>query len=291
MKVCGFSFIRNAVKFDYPVVESIRSILPVCDAFIVAVGQSDDGTLDLIRSIDPKVQVIETTWDESLRHGGRAFAVETDKAFQAIPPEFDWAFYLQGDEVVHEKYLPGIRTAMEANLNKRHVDGLLFNYTHFFGSYDFVGQKYSWYRREVRIIRNRKDIFSYKDAQGFRKLPNRKLDVRLIDAHIYHYGWTRDPDALQKKVESSARFYRDDMWLKRFFVKENTYAYSEKEEPIRPFDGTHPAVMSERIKRKNWKYEPDTGLRYVSLKDRIKRVIGNLTGWYPGEYRNYRMLR
>jgi glycosyltransferase involved in cell wall biosynthesis len=291
MKVCGFSFIRNAVKFDYPIVEAIRSILPVCDAVIVAVGNSDDGTLQLIRSIDPKIQVLETTWDENLRRGGEAFAVETDKAFQAIPREFDWAFYIQGDEVVHEKYLPVIRQAMADNLDDTRVEGLLFNYLHFFGSYDFIGQKYSWYRREIRVVRNRKDIFSYRDAQGFRKKPNAKLRVRLIDAYIYHYGWTRDPDALQKKVESSVRYYHDDSWLKKFFTREDTYEYSEKSEPIGPFEGTHPAVMKERILRKNWKFEPDLSLRYGSAKDRVKRVIGNLSGWYPGEYRNYKLLR
>jgi hypothetical protein len=291
MKVCGFSFIRNAVKFDYPIVEAIRSILPLCDAFVVAVGNSDDGTLELIRNIDPKVRVLETTWDETLRKGGQAFAVETDKAFQAIPAEYDWAFYIQGDEVVHEKYLPVIRKGMVDNLGDKRVDGLLFNYLHFFGSYDFVGKKYSWYRREIRIVRNRKDIFSYRDAQGFRKLPNKKLNVRLIDAYVYHYGWTRDPDALQKKVESSVRYYHDDSWLKSFFVKEDTYAYAEKDEPIKPFEGTHPAIMKERIARKNWKFEPDFSLRYGSIKDWFKRMVGDLTGWYPGEYRNYRLIR
>ncbi|MEJ0030803.1 MAG: hypothetical protein WDO15_10740 [Bacteroidota bacterium] len=84
MKVCGFSFLKNAVKFDYPAAEAIRSILPVCDHFIVAVGDCDDGTAEMVRNIDPKVQVIRTVWDEGFREGGRVLALETDKAFQAI---------------------------------------------------------------------------------------------------------------------------------------------------------------------------------------------------------------
>jgi hypothetical protein len=291
MKVCGFSFIRNAVKFDYPVVEAIRSVLPLCDKFVVAVGQSDDGTREMIISIDPKIQVVDTVWDDALREGGRVLALETDKAFQAISDEYDWAVYIQGDEVVHEQYLPAVRTAMAQYLDDPRVEGLLFKYLHFFGSYDFVGQQYSWYRREIRVVRNRKDIFSYRDAQGFRKRPNDKLHVKLIDAYVYHYGWTREPDALQRKVTSMIRLYHDDSWLKKFFRNENTYNYSEKIEPIKPFDGTHPAVMHERIRRKNWKYEPDLSLQYSSAKDRVKRVLGNLTGWYPGEYKNYKMLR
>ena len=61
MKVTGFSFIRNAVQFDYPIVEAIRSVLPLCDDFVIAVGKSDDTTLELVKSIDPdKIKIIET---------------------------------------------------------------------------------------------------------------------------------------------------------------------------------------------------------------------------------------
>jgi hypothetical protein len=291
MKVCGFTFIRNAVKFDYPVIEAIRSILPLCDGFVVAVGKSDDGTLELIRSIDPSITIVPTTWDDSLKQGGAVFADETNKAFKAIPAGYDWAFYIQGDEVVHESYLPAIRAAMFSNLNNAGIDGLLLNYVHFYGSYDFVGQKYSWYRREVRIVRNRKDIFSYKDAQGFRKKPNEKLRVKLVDAYVYHYGWTRDPSALQKKVASSIHYYGPDSALSRGYVEGSEYEYDGHPEPLKRFEGTHPALMRERILRKNWKYNPDLSLKYVSFKDRLKRVVGKLTGWYPGEYKNYVLVR
>ena len=57
MKVSGFTFVRDAAKYDYPVVESIRSILPVADKFIVNIGQRNDGTLELIRSIGGPISV------------------------------------------------------------------------------------------------------------------------------------------------------------------------------------------------------------------------------------------
>ena len=147
MKVSGFTFIRNATKFDYPVVEAIKSILPICDNFVVAVGNSDDNTLDLIQSIDKqKIRIIETIWDDSLemKKGGKVFARETDKAFQAISMESDWAFYIQGDEVVHEKYLDSIYSSMEKWKDDKKVDGLLFNYLHFYGSYDYTGLSPKW---------------------------------------------------------------------------------------------------------------------------------------------------
>ena len=172
MKVSGFTFIRNAVKYDFPVVEAIISILPVCDDFYVAVGRSDDNTLELIQGIDKnKIRIIETVWDDApaTNSGARVFALETDKAFQAIPKDSDWAFYIQGDEVVHEKYLGNIRSAMERYQNDQKVEGLLFNYLHFYGSYDYIGISPKWYRNEIRVIKNDKSIYSFRDAQGFRK--------------------------------------------------------------------------------------------------------------------------
>ena len=132
MKVSGFSFIRNAIKLDYPIVEAITSILPICDEFVIAVGKSEDDTLALIQSINsPKIKIIETIWDEALREGGRVLASETDKAFSHISPDSDWAFYIQGDEVVHEDYLPLIKKLMEKWKDDLNVEGLLFNYKHF----------------------------------------------------------------------------------------------------------------------------------------------------------------
>jgi hypothetical protein len=290
MKVCGFTFVRNGVKFDYPVVEAIHSILPVCDSFVVAVGNSDDDTLQLIRNIkSPKIRIIETVWDDSLREGGRVLAVETDKAFQVITEEYDWAFYLQADEVVHERSLPTIKKAMEENLNNDQVEGLLFNYFHFYGSYDYVGQAYSWCRREIRVIRNRKDIFSYRDAQGFRKKPNEKLKVKLIDADVYHYSWVRDPRALQAKLETFHRFWHDDQWIEKTMVKAEEFDYGDTEE-LALFKGTHPAVMKDRIARQSWEYSNDLSRKPSSLKYKFKKAIEQLTGWRVGEYRNYKLF-
>lgn len=286
MRVCGFSFIRNGMKFDYPFREALLSIVPICDEIFVAVGNSEDDTLNTVRSLHPKIKVIETVWDDSIKTGGKVLAVETDKAFQAIPAMYDWAFYIQGDEVLHEKYIPVVKRALEENLNEKNVDGLLFNYLHFFGSYDYVGAKLSWYRREVRVVRNNKKIYSYRDAQGFRKDNNIKLDTKLIDAWIYHYGWVRTPQAMLSKIKSSKQLYCGDD-----ATRDVEFEYSESHEPVVRFDGTHPLLMNDRIQQKNWNFIPNENLQTLSLKNKIRRMIANLTGWIPGEYRNYRLVK
>ncbi|MET0299701.1 MAG: glycosyltransferase family 2 protein, partial [Flavitalea sp.] len=192
MKISGFTIIKNALKNDYPIVEAIASILPVVDEMVVAVGDSEDDTENLIRQIgSPKIRIVQSTWDvQHNNKGGTILAVETNKAFDHISPDSDWAFYIQGDEILHEKYHDVIRATAERYKDDEKVDGLLFRYLHFFGTYDYVGDSRRWYHKEVRIIRNDKSITAYRDAQGFRR-KGEKINVKPIDAYMYHYGWVK----------------------------------------------------------------------------------------------------
>ncbi len=290
MKVTGFTFIRNAIKLDYPIVEAIKSILPICSDFVVAVGNSEDITLQLIKSIDPnKIRIIETIWDDTLRENGAVLALETNKAFHAISNESDWAFYIQGDEVIHEKYLPTIQSAMIAFKDRKEIDGLLFNYHHFYGSYDYIGASSKWYREEIRIIKNDKSIYSYKDAQGFRKVDNQKLKVKLIDAYIYHYGWVKPPEIQREKMKSSINFWGEGKDVDKIKEVLENFDYSEIDS-LKLFHGTHPAVMQARIDSVNWMFDYDIREKKLSFKNQVKMAIENLTGYRIGEYRNYRLL-
>jgi glycosyltransferase involved in cell wall biosynthesis len=292
MKVCGFAIIRNAVKLDYPVVEAIRSILPLCDEVVVAVGNSEDNTIDVVRNIDlKKIRVVETVWDDVQREGGRVLALETDKAFAAVSSDADWCFYIQADEVLHEKYIPVVRKAMQTWLNDPRVEGLLFNYRHFYGSYDYVGDSWKWYRREIRIVRNDKAIFSYRDAQGFRKRPNEKLRVKLMNAEIYHYGWVREPKAMRRKQKAFSQLYHNDQWLEENIPQEEDFDYGGIDS-LAKFDGTHPEVMQARIRRLNWVFDHDLSKNRLSFREQLKRVASRLMlGYRLGEYRNYKLVK
>lgn len=290
MKVTGFTFIRDAVKYDYPVAEAIRSILPVCDDFVVAVGDSDDNTEEVVRNIDKnKIIIVNTTWDDSpeMKTGGKVFAAETNKAFQAVPPDSDWAFYIQGDEVIHEKYLETIHSSMEKWKDNENVDGLLFNYLHFYGSYDYIGISPKWYRNEIRVIRNDKSIYSFRDAQGFRKGENWKLNVKPVDALVYHYGWVKEPEVMMRKVRNALAYY-EDMERTKKLGKSNAWDYSAVD-ALSLFEGTHPKVMEEHIKRKNWTFSHDISFNRLSAKYRgkifLKRYLGIDTF-----YKNYKII-
>jgi hypothetical protein len=169
------------------------------------------------------------------------------------------------------------------------VEGLLFNYEHFYGSYDYLGDSWQWYRREIRIIKNNKKIFSYRDAQGFRKRPNEKLNVKLIEASIYHYGWVKDPRTMQKKVEGYFKYYYTDDQIKANVVLADEYDFG-KIDSLSLFTDTHPTVMTKRINRLNWKFNHDISRKNLKTKEKLKRFIKKLTGIRIGEYQNYKII-
>lgn len=289
MKVSGFTFIRNAILLDYPVEASIRSILPLCDEVVVAVGNSTDDTLALIQSIDPKVKVIESIWDDSLRANGAVLAVETDKALAAISPDSDWAFYIQGDEVIHEQDHPAILKAMQQYLQDNEVDGLLFDYLHFYGSYDFVGVSNNWYKKEIRVIKPNRGIYSYRDAQGFRKSPDQKLKVAPAHARVFHYGWVKDPGAMQRKQEQFHRLWHDDAWVNKNVKVAEQFDYEDHIHQLARFQGTHPLCVQDRIAQRNWVFQTDITRHKKRLKNILKDWLKKIG--IDTHYANYTLIR
>ena len=290
MFVSGFTFINQAVRFDYPILEAIESIMPLCDEVIVAVGDGADGTRELIESLDsPKIRIVDTVWDPELREGGKVLAAETDKAYAQISPKADWAVYIQGDEVMHEEDLPRIRAAMSAHLDDLEVDGLLFKYRHFYGSYDYVGASDRWYAHEVRVIRALPSVRSFRDAQGFRIRNNQLVKVVAVDAYIYHYGWVKPPKVMQEKRVQFNKLWHDDNWVQEHVVGPEAFDYAGHIRSLNRFEGSHPAVMEPRLRAMNWSFSFDPTQNRWTFKERLKGLAKKL-GFNPN-YANYILLK
>ena len=287
MKIAGFTIIRNAIKFDYPVVEAINSILSICDKFYVGVGNSEDETRKLIENINSdKIIIIDTVWDDSLRTGGKILSIETNKIFDAIPAEFDWCFYIQSDECVHEDDLPKLKNAMEEFKTNQNVDGLLFEYKHFYGQYNYIGIGRRWYKHEIRIIKNNKKIRSYKDAQGFRTIEGKKLRVKKSNAFIYHYGWVKPPKAQQAKQANFHKMWHNDEWMKSNIPNTEEFDYSNID-LLDIYKGTHPKIFQDRIAKANWKFVYNKNKVKTSLKYKFLFWVEKYTGLRIGENKNY----
>ena len=265
MKISGFSFGRNTSKLYYPIKESILSILPICDEFIFVLGKGDDddNTLEILESIDsPKLKIIHTEWDTEKYPNGTENAHQTDIAISHCTG--DWLFYVQADEVVHEKYLDLIKSRCQELLTNDAVEGLLFKYRHFFGDYNHYINHHGWYQNEIRIIKNKPDIHSFESAQSFRRIPDfdgksyrkhegtYRLNVATLDAYIYHYGWVRPPKYMQSKKKALDSIHKGDAKANKTYeglVAEFDYG------PLKglpKFDGTHPAVMQDKMKDFDW---------------------------------------
>jgi hypothetical protein len=278
MKVSGFTIVRNASKYNYPVLESIRSILPICDEFIVNVGDSEDNTLDLIRSLnDPKIRIIQTRWD--MNEGATVLSRQTNIALAEC--KGSWAFYLQSDEVIHEKDLPRIRRAMERYVDSD-VDALRFYWFHFYGSYYRYRIDRGWYQKQDRIIRNNGKVESFGDAYAFQRKDGSDIRRKSTGAYLYHYGWVQPEDLMAQRRKNA-----EDIGFVRLQDNERGREYSFGDLNRFPvYYGTHPQRMHKRIaehslsqndfqeiRKKYWWYPPfvlkiryKTGLR---VKEKI----------------------
>lgn len=266
LKISGFSFMRNTDKLYYPLAESIQSILPIVDEFIIALGKGDedDRTEQIILSLNSdKIKIIHTEWNLGNHQGGTEYAKQTDIAKAACSG--DWLFYIQSDEVIHERYLETIQKYCAYYIDKPEVEGFAFHYKHFFGDYDHYVECHSWYAEEIRIVRNNPFIHSWKDAQSFRiiheaevqnyyqKKNTRRLKAVLIPAEVYHYGWVRPPQSMQSKSLVMDKAYHDPAKVDReYSIKSLYYDYGDMQ-ALEIFNDTHPKVMQSFITKFNWK--------------------------------------
>lgn len=265
MRISGFSMGKNVVKLYYPIKEAIMSVLPIVDEFVFALGKGDDDdtTLEELSKINsPKLKIVYTEWDTVKYPHGAVNAQQTDIAKSHCTG--DWLLYVQADEVVHERYLPLIYQRCEQLLHHEAVEGLLFDYKHFWGDYKHYHVSHGWYKQEIRIIRNRPDIHSWKDAQSFRKIPDFdgqdyylqegtfKLGVAKVAAEIYHYGWVRPPRLMNTKRKSMETIYKGAEAAEKQLQHEGPLFDYGNLGLLPIFKDTHPAVMEEFISRFNW---------------------------------------
>lgn len=313
MKISGFGFVRNGQKLYYPIVESILSILPICDEFVIAVGEGDkdDNTREAIAAIgDKKIKIIDTIWEDKYFKKGIINSIQTDIAKNSCSG--DWLFYLQADEVVHENYLQIIVRRCQELVDKKNVEGLLFNYKHFWGDYDHYHAGHGWYPYEIRIIRNMPTIHSWQSAQSFRHLDpydnprqeygTKKLKVAKVDATIYHYGWVRPPHLMQNKCRALNTVHWGRKTADEFYKNVPPYFDYGPLDRLGDFKGTHPAVMKDRIAAMDWNAKlqysgkPNSHRlphKHERLKYRFLSFLEKylLFGKHIGTFKNYILLK
>ena len=299
MKIGAFTYVRNGIQFLYPFIESIQSVLPIVDDFVVVVGDSTDGTREAILALQSqKIRIVDTVWDMSLRTGGQLFANQANAGLDAV--KGDWLIHIQADEVIHEKDVLKLKEHIVRYDRHPRVEGLLFPFLNFRGDYDHIHTGRCVHRHEIRAVRRNPLVRSYRDSQGFRKYSSlenfasgekgEKLSVVKIDIPVFHYSYVRPPKKMKLKSEFFSRFYNSDEAVQQVYSEMEEFEYNDVDH-LERFRGTHPASMQPWIKRKDWNFKYDPSKARVKWRHRLLNAIERLTGWRIGEYRNYRLLK
>ncbi len=288
--ISGFTFIKHGLDLGYPIRESIESIEPLCDEVVVNVGfddpelKKDDGTWEYLNDHfqHEKVRFIKSWWDPKLRKDGLILSQQTNIALNACKGRY--CQYIQGDEALHEDDLSIIHNNVMEMEKDKSIDGLVFDYIHFYGNVDVQLYTRRIYRQEMRLIRNFKDIMSWKDAQGFRYKNENKIPCKKIDARVFHYGWARKEQVMATKVKAMDKLYHENPDQQDFTYKRMW--------GLRKFNQTHPSVMEEWTS----KHKNDLDIMSLPLEFKLKDlnlVVSdaweNLTGHRLGEYKNFKL--
>jgi len=275
MKISAFTFIKNGAIYNYPFLESIHSVLPIIDEFVINVGEGEDNTLELIKEINsPKIRIIQSKWNDNMRH--RGFVYGQQKTIAQFNCTGDWAFYLEGDEIVHEDDLQKIQDACKKHLNDEGVEALTFDYLHFYGNANSYLDSPGWYRREARIIKN--SIRSYAPGGLYWHVLTKKTKIcrypyaAHTGAKIYHYGWVRNEEQMNRKSEK----------VQKYWNKTHTKIdYKDIDQKIiKEFTETHPQTIQDWLPKEKGLYQanPDHQLTKREKKHRIMLKIEKMFG-------------
>ena len=265
MKVSGFTFIKNGQILGYPFLQSIQSILPIVDEFVINVGESEDDTLALIQSIESdKIRIIQSKWNDSMQDRGYVYGQQ--KMIAQFNCTGDWAFYVEGDEVYHEDDLDKIKASMQTHVDNPNIEALIFDFYHFYGNANSYLDSPGWYRSEARIIKN--SVRSYApDGLFWLVLESNKKGrypwAKHTGVNCYHYGWVRSEDEMNLKSEKVKKYWGS---------KHVKIDYSQMDlSIIKKFSGTHPTVVQDWLPEVEGVFQVDP--KYTLTKKQKKHLL------------------
>lgn len=298
MTITAFSYVRNGLQMGYPFLESILSVLPIVDEFVVVVGDSVDGTVEAIKKISSnKIQIVDSVWDMRLKSGGKLFAQQSNIGLDAM--KGDWVIHIQADEVLHENDIEKLKGHIIQYDGDQKVEGLLFPFLNFRGDFNHIHTGRQAHRFEIRAFRKNPLIRAYKDSQGFRKFTShqayekgekgKKLHVKKIDVPVYHYNFVRSPRQMIDKTIFFQQFWHDGASLENKINELRNFDFNQVDK-LEIFNGSHPLLMKPIIDKKDWDFKYDPSIAKVSLRHRLLNKIEDWTGYRVGEYKNYKII-
>ena len=274
MKVSAFTFIKNGEILGYPFIQSIKSIIPIVDEFVINVGSGEDNTLEVIQAInDPKIRIIQSCWNDNMKNRGYVYGQQ--KMVAQFNCTGDWAFYIEGDEIYHENDLDRIYMSMKENLDNPEAEALIFDFYHFYGNANSYLDSPGWYRSEARIIKNSLRTYA-PDGLFWLVLDNNKTGryprAKHTGAKCYHYGWVRSEAQMNLKSKKVQKYWGGEA---------NKIDYSKMDQSIiKEFKGSHPKIIQDWIPNdiELFTVDPSYKLTKKQKKHRIMIIFEKLFG-------------
>ncbi len=247
-KISVYTMTTNSIEKEYTTIEGIKSALLFADEVVVLDGGSTDNTIEKIKEIDdPRIKIFYNEWLPSL--GKAMWAINKSLALGHCTG--DWCILMDADEVYHEDDVEALKRM--PNVVTNNIIAIEFNTLHFYKEYKYLLNGCpDWkdlYTHKIYMVRNGLGI--HHGAVGFD--PDIQVDLNnrpipedrtvLSRVRVFHYGHVRSKEAYVPKRNAIERaFHLDDYdhidvdsfeWLPDYKLTD--------------FDGTHPAVMADRI--------------------------------------------
>ena len=95
---------------------------------------------------------------------------------------------------------------------------------------------------------------------------------------------------MRKKQKESSVYWNDDTQMEKIITSPDYYDFSGFDS-LEKFKETHPAVMLDRIKKKNWVIDLDISKKQFSLKNKLLYYFEKWTGIRPFDFKNHKIIR
>ena len=243
-----YTYCTDAIRDEFFLIEGIKSALLFADEVIVIDGESADDTLEKIREIgDPRIRIYTNKWLDSL--GKSMGAINRSLAIGRCIS--DWCILMDADEVFHEEDIERIKKIPSSVTDN--IIAVEFNTLHFYKDYKHVMNGCpDWkdlYTHKIYMVRNNMCIHhgaigtepdGHVDIDGQPIPQGRRL---LSNIRMFHYGHARTKKSYIKKWNRIEGRHKG--WNFKPLT-EDTFEWLP-EWKLKEYNGTHPAVMKERI--------------------------------------------
>jgi len=197
--------IKNGLVNGYPFWESLLSCCSFADEIVISEGYSRDRTYDALKVFQErhpnKVKLFRTNWDRFRSGCGEVIAKVSSEAISKCSRQ--WVYYLQADEIIHEKNIEFIRNIPSSKFNS-----VKFMFAHFIGSWKPLPVGGAAYSSAIRMVRNIPAISMVGDGWTFQGKIDPICPKELCPMPIFHLGWVFPKNIDLKNLEQ-AKIYRN----------------------------------------------------------------------------------